>query len=160
MVFNQQIINCCIRNVRSHFICMLEHCLWMWEILFRASTHTSENWPCQGSFFPIHVLFTHGKCGTLSPTLCFCVTSIKQVFVFPVWLVYWTYRPSPRRGTTGKRMDAEQWYILWSCVCSSRKLQTYYKKWRVDVTATLGKFEIAVLSRWVKNCWSIQKGSI
>lgn len=37
---------------------------------------------------------------------------------------------------------------------------TYYKKWRLEVTATLGKFEIALLSRWVKNSWSTQKGSI
>lgn len=162
MVFNQRIINCCIRNVRSHFICMLEHCLWTLEILFRASTHPPENWPYWGSFFPIHVLFTHGKCWMLSPTLWFCVTSIKRVFVFPVWLVHWTHLPSPRRGTRGKGTDDGQWYVLCGtlCVCSPRKLWTYYKKWRVDVTATLGKFEIALPSRWVKNRWSVQKGSI
>lgn len=54
--------------------------------------------------FPI--LFTHGMYGMLSPTLCFCVTFVKWMVVFPVWLRVLNLSPL-RRGTTEKGMDAE-----------------------------------------------------
>lgn len=52
-------------------------------------------------------------------------------------------------------------YSMISHVCDHHETYgTYYKKWRLEVTATLGKFKIAFLSRWVKNSWGIQKGSL
>lgn len=103
----------------------------------------------------------------ISPTLCFPVTPIKRVFAFPEWLMYWTYLSPPRRAIMQKGMGAKSIHIYSDTysmifhVCDHQETYgTYYKKWRLEVTATLGKFKIALLSRWVKNSWSIQKGSI
>lgn len=103
----------------------------------------------------------------ISPTLCCSVTPIKWVFAFSEWLMYWTYFP-PKESYHAEGDGCwipihlySNTYSMISHVCDHHETYgTYYKKWRLEVTATLGKFKIAFLSRWVKNSWGIQKGSL
>lgn len=145
---------------------MLKYCLWIWEILFGASPTPQKTEPVEEFSFPFTLSLIMGSVGWFHPHWVF-LTLIKWVLAFPEWLMYRTYLPPPRRAIMQKGMDDESIHIYSDTysmifhVCDHQETYgTYYKKWRLEVTATLGKFKIALLSRWVKNSWSIQKGSM